>query len=86
MGYSKDFFVRLFQDEQNIFIKVADILENTYGTIQTKRKIRILDVGIGGELYLSILVSEYDWRFVGSEIDKQTYKVAQGKISIQIRN
>jgi len=62
--------------------QVADILEDTYGTIQTKHKIRVLDVGIGANcIYPIIGVSEYDWRFVGSEIDKQAYKAAQENIN-----
>ena len=57
--------------------QVADILENMYGTLQTKHKIRILDVGIGANcIYPIIGVAEYDWRFVGSEVDKQAFEAA----------
>ena len=62
--------------------QVADVLANTYGTIQTKHKIRILDVGIGANcIYPIIGVSEYDWRFVGSEVDKQAFEAAQENIN-----
>ena len=62
--------------------QVADILEDTYGTLQTKHKIGVLDVGIGANcIYPIIGVSEYDWRFVGSEIDKQAFEAAQENIN-----
>ena len=62
--------------------QVADVLADTYGTIQTKHKICILDIGIGANcIYPIIGVSEYDWRFVGSEIDKQAFEAAQENIN-----
>lgn len=62
--------------------QAADVLADTYGTLQTKHKIRILDIGIGANcIYPIIGVSEYDWRFVGSEIDKQAYESAEKNIN-----
>ena len=60
----------------------ADVLEDTYGTLQTKHKIKVLDIGIGANcIYPIIGVSEYDWKFVGSEVDKQAFEAATDNIN-----
>ncbi len=57
---------------------VADILEETYGTLQTKNQIKVLDIGVGANcIYPIIGVFEYNWKFVGSEIDKQAFEAAK---------
>lgn len=62
--------------------QVADVIEEMYGTIQTKHKINILDIGVGANcIYPIIGVAEYDWRFVGSEIDKEAYSAAKTNIN-----
>lgn len=62
--------------------QVADLLTSTYGTLQTKHKVTVLDIGVGANcIYPIIGVLEYDWRFVGSEIDKQAFVAAQQNIN-----
>lgn len=62
--------------------RAADVLEETYGTLQTKHQIRVLDIGVGANcIYPIIGVAEYDWKFVGSEIDKEAFKAAKSNIN-----
>jgi 23S rRNA (adenine1618-N6)-methyltransferase len=62
--------------------QVADVIEEMYGTIQTKHKINILDIGVGANcIYPIIGVSEYDWRFVGSDIDKEALGAAKTNVN-----
>lgn len=57
---------------------VAALLEETYGTLQTKKQIKVLDIGVGANCIYPILgVFEYNWKFVGSEIDKQAFEAAK---------
>jgi len=56
---------------------IADILSGVYGEIPTGKKIKILDIGIGANcIYPIIGTSEYNWQFVGSEVDSQAIKWA----------
>lgn len=56
---------------------IADILSEVYGEIPTGKKIKILDIGIGANcIYPIIGTSEYNWQFVGSEVDSQAIKWA----------
>ena len=62
--------------------QVADVIEELYGTIQTKHKINILDIGVGANcIYPIIGVAEYDWRFVGSEVDKEAFGAAKTNVN-----
>ncbi len=53
---------------------IADLLgENNLGTIPTGDKITCLDIGIGAScIYPIIGVTEYDWKFIGSDIDPKS--------------
>ena len=62
--------------------RAADVLEATFGTLQTKHRIQVLDIGTGANcIYPIIGVSEYDWKFVGSEIDKEAFLSAKNNIN-----
>jgi len=58
---------------------IADLLgENNLGTIPTGEKITCLDIGIGAScIYPIIGVIEYDWKFIGSDIDPKAIAFAQ---------
>jgi 23S rRNA (adenine1618-N6)-methyltransferase len=71
---------------------IADLLaENNFGNIPKGDKITCLDVGVGAScIYPIIGVTEYDWNFIGSDIDQisidsanvivSTNKSVKGKI------
>lgn len=72
---------------------VADILTNS----NNGNKIKCLDIGVGANcVYPIIGIKEYDWNFVGSEIDKiaiqsankivETNEILKGKVEIRFQN
>lgn len=58
---------------------IADLLcEHNMGTIPTGDKINCLDVGVGAScIYPIIGVTEYGWRFIGSDVDAKSIESAQ---------
>ncbi|MEO6883703.1 MAG: 23S rRNA (adenine(1618)-N(6))-methyltransferase RlmF, partial [Bacteroidia bacterium] len=58
---------------------IADLLvENNSGIIPKGDKITCLDVGVGANcIYPIIGVTEYDWKFIGSDVDPKSIKSAQ---------
>jgi len=58
---------------------MADILsENNYGKIPKGDKINCLDIGVGANcIYPIIGVTEYNWNFIGSDIDQISILAAQ---------
>lgn len=58
---------------------MADLLgENNFGTIPVGDKITCLDVGLGAScIYPIIGVTEYDWKFIGSDINPKSIVSAQ---------
>jgi len=58
---------------------MADLLaENNFGTIPTGDKITCLDIGLGAScIYPIIGVTEYDWKFIGSDIDPKSIVSSQ---------
>ena len=62
---------------------MADLLvENNSDTIPTGDKIVCLDVGIGAScIYPLIGVTEYGWRFIGSDIDAKSIESAQNIVN-----
>ena len=62
---------------------IADLLgENNFGTIPMGDKITCLDVGLGAScIYPIIGVTEYDWRFIGSDIDPKSIASAQNIVN-----
>jgi len=58
---------------------MADLLcENNFGTIPTGDKITCLDIGIGANcIYPIIGVTEYQWKFIGSDINPKSIESAQ---------
>ena len=58
---------------------IADLLgENNFGKIPIGNKITCLDVGLGAScIYPIIGVIEYDWKFIGSDIDPKSIASAQ---------
>ena len=62
---------------------IADLLgENNFGTIPTGDKITCLDVGLGAScIYPIIGVTEYDWKFIGSDIDPKSIASAQNIVN-----
>jgi 23S rRNA (adenine1618-N6)-methyltransferase len=76
---------------------IAELLGKTFdGKIPPGNKIKCLDIGVGANcIYPIIGVKEYDWNFVGSDIDKLAITAAnkiiesnsslQGKIELRIQ-
>lgn len=62
---------------------MADLLcENNFGTIPTGDKITCLDVGIGAScIYPIIGVTEYQWKFIGSDINPLSIESAQSIVN-----
>jgi len=62
---------------------IADLLgENNIGTIPFGDKITCLDVGLGAScIYPIIGVTEYDWKFIGSDIDPKSIASAQNIVN-----
>jgi 23S rRNA (adenine1618-N6)-methyltransferase len=58
---------------------MADLIaENNFGRMPTGDKITCLDVGVGAScIYPIIGVTEYGWRFIGSDIDPKSITAAQ---------
>lgn len=58
---------------------IADLLsENNFGIIPIGNKITCLDIGVGANcIYPIIGVTEYDWKFIGSDIDAKSIESAQ---------
>lgn len=58
---------------------MADLLaENNFGTIPTGDKLTCLDVGVGAScIYPIIGVTEYGWKFIGSDVDPKSIAAAQ---------
>ncbi|RLD92455.1 MAG: 23S rRNA (adenine(1618)-N(6))-methyltransferase RlmF [Bacteroidetes bacterium] len=62
---------------------IADLLgENNFGTIPIGDKITCFDVGIGAScIYPIIGVTEYAWKFIGSDIDPKSIASAQNIVN-----
>jgi 23S rRNA (adenine1618-N6)-methyltransferase len=62
---------------------LADLLgETNLGTIPIGNKITCLDIGLGAScIYPIIGVIEYDWNFIGSDIDQKSIASAQNIIN-----
>lgn len=62
---------------------IADLLgENNFGVIPTGDKITCLDVGVGAScIYPIIGVTEYGWKFIGSDIDPKSIASAQNIVN-----
>ncbi len=63
--------------------QMADLLaENNFGTIPIGDKIICLDIGIGAScIYPIIGVTEYDWKFIGSDIDPKSIETARNIVN-----
>lgn len=63
----------------NYIHHIADVLgESNFGRIPTGDKIICLDIGIGSScIYPIIGVTEYGWKFIGSDIDPKSIASAQ---------
>lgn len=62
---------------------MADLLaENDFGTVPLGDKITCLDIGIGANcIYPIIGVTEYDWNFIGSDIDPKSIESARNIVA-----
>lgn len=62
---------------------VGDLLaENNFGKIPKGDQVSCLDVGVGAScIYPIIGVTEYDWTFIGSDIDKDSIRSAAAIVS-----
>lgn len=77
---------------------MADLLaENNEGNIPTGDRVTCLDVGVGAScIYPIIGVTEYDWQFIGCDVDSKSLESAQriidsnpqleNKISCRLQN
>jgi 23S rRNA (adenine1618-N6)-methyltransferase len=82
-------YVHQFLEEQNTLHLIADLLaENNLGKIPKGDQITCLDIGVGAScIYPIIGVTEYGWKFIGSDIDSKSLesakKIALANPSIQ---
>lgn len=62
---------------------MADLLsQNNYGKIPNGEKVICLDIGVGAScIYPIIGVTEYDWRFIGSDIDAKAIESAKSIVN-----
>lgn len=61
---------------------LADLLESTYGKDIDPQKIKVLDIGTGANCIYPLLGhNTYGWRFVATDIEAQSIKVAKQIIS-----
>ncbi len=62
---------------------MADLLaETNFGTIPTGDKITCLDVGVGANcIYPIIGVTEYGWKFIGSDVDPKSIESAKNIVA-----
>jgi 23S rRNA (adenine1618-N6)-methyltransferase len=62
---------------------MADLLsENNFGKIPIGNQITCFDIGIGANcIYPIIGIIEYDWKFIGSDIDRKSIESAQNIIN-----
>ena len=62
---------------------IADLLgENNFGAIPIGDKITCLDIGLGAScIYPIIGVTEYGWKFIGSDIDPKSIASAQNIVN-----
>ncbi|NAS29497.1 23S rRNA (adenine(1618)-N(6))-methyltransferase RlmF [Flavobacteriaceae bacterium R38] len=62
---------------------VADLLgEHNFGRIPTGDKVTCLDIGVGANcIYPIIGVVEYDWKFIGSDIDPKSIESVQNIVN-----
>ncbi len=62
---------------------IADLLsENNFGKIPIGNQITCFDIGIGANcIYPIIGVIEYDWKFIGSDIDRKSIESAQNIVN-----
>ncbi|NRA11437.1 MAG: 23S rRNA (adenine(1618)-N(6))-methyltransferase RlmF [Crocinitomicaceae bacterium] len=62
---------------------IADLLaENNYGTTPIGNKITCIDVGVGAScIYPIIGVTEYGWKFIGSDISAKSIASAQNIVN-----
>jgi len=63
---------------------MADLLaENNFGTIPKGKMVNCLDIGVGANcIYPIIGVTEYDWDFIGSDIDSKSIETAKNIVSV----
>lgn len=63
--------------------QIADVLaENNFGTIPIGDKITCLDIGVGAScIYPIIGVTEYNWKFIGSDIDPKSIESAKNIVN-----
>lgn len=62
---------------------IADLLcENNYGNVPTGDKVTCFDIGVGAScIYPIIGVTEYDWNFIGSDIDPKSIESAENIVA-----
>jgi len=65
---------------------IADLLaESNFGRMPVGNKITCLDIGVGAScIYPIIGVTEYDWKFIGSDIDSKSIASAQQIINANV--
>ena len=65
---------------------MADLLsENNFGDIPIGDKIICLDIGVGANcIYPIIGVTEYDWKFIGSDIDPKSIESAKNIVNANL--
>ena len=63
--------------------QIADVLaENNFGTVPIGNKITCFDIGVGAScIYPIIGVTEYDWQFIGSDIDPKSIESAKSIVN-----
>lgn len=70
-------------DRADYIHHIADLLcENNFGNIPTGDNITCYDIGVGANSIYPILgVTEYNWKFIGSDIDPKSIESAQNIVN-----
>lgn len=65
---------------------MADLLcESNFGVIPTGDEICCFDIGVGAScIYPIIGITEYNWKFIGSEIDSKSLESAQNIVNLNL--
>lgn len=59
----------------------VDYIHHVYDIISGEKNVRILDIGTGASCVYPLLgASVYDWKFVGTDIDKKSLKFAEKNV------
>lgn len=74
----KDFLCPPIPGRADYIHEVGDLLKSSFDRLPTGKMIKVLDVGVGANcIYPIIGVAEYNWNFIGSDVEKGAILSAQ---------